>query len=253
MQRLWLRWIALAVFVAVLGTTFVLLGRWQLNRLAERQANNAVVVLHEAEPIVDYRQVFTRPILDADQWQRVSVTGMFDTGHQFIVRYRSVNDGPGTEVVTPLRTDAGDLILVDRGFIPRDKGQPTPTTAPAAPSGKVTIIGHVRRNEQGKPVATDPVDSQMRLINSDAVSRVLGEPLLNGYIGLITVEPNQESDLRAIPLPSLDEGPHFWYAMQWFTFTVIAVVGLVVFVRGDIKQRRAQRLETAANVAEEGT
>ena len=41
--------------------------------------------------------------------------------------------------------------------------------------------------------------------------------------------------------PELSEGPHFWYAVQWFMFLSMAVTGLVVFIRGDIVKRRRER------------
>lgn len=242
----WVRWIGLLVFVAVLAVVFVKLGEWQLDRLEERRTNNAVVQQHQDAPIVDYRQVFGRPITDADQWQRVSIVGVFDAEHQFEVRYRNNDDRRGYEVVTPLRTPSGDLVLIDRGFI-ESKSQDTNVTLPQPPSGTVTIVGHVRRSEHGSPEAIDPVAGQVRLINAPAISRSLGEPVLDGYIGLLEISPAQTGDFRTVVPPRLDEGPHFSYAIQWFAFTVIAVVGLVVFVRSDIKELRARaRARSAA-------
>ena len=63
MRRLWLRWIGLVVFVVVLGTVFVNLGEWQLDRLEQRRARNATTVANEQRPI--------RPLAEVDQWQRV--------------------------------------------------------------------------------------------------------------------------------------------------------------------------------------
>ena len=63
-----------------------------------------------------YEQVFNRVIVDADQWQRVTATGTFDGEHQFVVRNRNNGENRGYEVVTPLRTATG-TVLVDRGFV----------------------------------------------------------------------------------------------------------------------------------------
>ena len=71
---------------------------------------------NEQPPIRPYEQVFPRPIVDADQWQRVTATGTFDGDHQFVVRNRNNGDDRGYEIVTPLRTATG-AVLVDRGFI----------------------------------------------------------------------------------------------------------------------------------------
>ena len=50
MRRLWLRWVLLIVFVAVLGVVFVSMGQWQLDRLAERRERNATTIANERSP-----------------------------------------------------------------------------------------------------------------------------------------------------------------------------------------------------------
>jgi cytochrome oxidase assembly protein ShyY1 len=247
MRRLWLRWAGLVVFVIVLGGVFIRLGEWQLDRLHERRARNETTLANEDKPVRPLAEVFTGVITDAGQWQRVEARGTFDADHQFVVRYRQNGDDEGYEVVTPLRTNVG-VVLVDRGFV-RASANQVPRTAPPPPSGEVAVIGHVRRNERGRRPATNPVDGQMRLINSDAVSAVLGYPLLNGYIGLLQVTPPQSGDFVPVELPEISEGPHFWYAMQWFGFTGLALAGIVVFIRGDLRDRREKSAEPQQHVA----
>jgi cytochrome oxidase assembly protein ShyY1 len=244
-RRLWLRWALLIVFVAMLGVTFVTLGNWQLDRLAQRKERNATTIANEQKPIQPYEQVFTHPISDADQWQRVEARGTFDAEHQFIVRYRSNGGADGYEVVTPLRTASG-AVLVDRGFIPLERGTRIPSMAPALPTGEVTVVGHVRRNERGRRAATTPAGNQVRLINSDAIAATLPYGIESGYIGLLTVQPEQQGGFQPIQLPDLSEGPHFWYAVQWFMFTAIGVAGIVVFIRGDLRARREEREDAVA-------
>jgi len=243
-RRLWLRWTLLIVFVVVLGAVFVNLGEWQLDRLAQRKERNATTITNEQKPVQPYEQVFTRPITDADQWQRVEARGTFDAEHQYVVRYRNNGGADGYEVVTPLRTATG-VVLVDRGFIPLAHGTRIPSVAPAPPTGEATVIGHVRRDEKGRRAATTPVNSQMRLINSNAIAGTLPYPITSGYIGLLTVEPQQEGGFQPIQLPELSEGPHFWYAVQWFMFTAVALAGIVVFIRSDLRARREERDDAA--------
>lgn len=240
MRRLWLRWALLIAFVAVLGVAFVSLGNWQLDRLAQRKERNATTIANEQKPVQPYEQVFTHPISDADQWQRVEARGSFDADHQFVVRYRSNGGVEGYEVVTPLRTASG-AVLVDRGFVPLERGTRIPSVAPAPPAGEVTVVGHVRRNERGRRAATTPVGNQMRLISSDAITATLPYEIESGYIGLLTVQPEQQGGFQPIQLPELSEGPHFWYAVQWFMFTAVGVAGIVIFIRGDLRARREER------------
>lgn len=245
MRRLWLRWALLIVFVALLGVAFVSLGNWQLDRLAQRKERNATTITNEQKPVQPYEQVFTHPITDADQWQRVQARGTFDADHQFVVRYRSNGGADGYEVLTPLRTASG-AVLVDRGFIPLERGTRIPSVAPAPPTGEVTVVGHVRRNERGRRAATAPAGNQVRLINSDAIAVTLPYEIESGYIGLLTVQPEQQGGFQPIQLPDLSEGPHFWYAVQWFLFTAIGVAGIVVFIRGDLRARREEREDAVA-------
>jgi cytochrome oxidase assembly protein ShyY1 len=243
-RPLWVRWTLLVVFVAVLGTVFVNLGQWQLDRLDQRQQRNRDTLANEADPVVPFEQVFTRPIAESDQWQRVEARGTFDPDHQYVLRYRSNGGAGGYEVVTPLRTAAG-TVLVDRGFVRLAKGEAIPAAAPPPPAGEVTVVGHVRRDERGRGAAVRPVDGQMRLISSAAIAPTLPYPVLNGYIGLLTVDPPQSGDFEPVQLPEISDGPHFWYAVQWFMFTAIGVTGVVVFIRGDLRARREEREASA--------
>lgn len=241
-RPLWPRWVALAVFVITLVVAFVNLGYWQLDRLDQRRERNEAVVVHENAPVLDWSEVFGPVITEGDQWQRVRVTGTFDGEHQFVVRYRSNNGQSGYEILTPLHTEDGRHLLINRGFGARD-GEDFPTTAPPAPTGKVTIVGNVRRNEQGPEHAMIPIDGLVRLVNSDAIAGSLPYPLVNGYLGLLEMTPPQQGVLVPVLPPELTEGNHLSYAVQWFTFSAMAAIGLVVLIRSDLKARRASKGE----------
>ena len=246
----WKRWVALLVLVVCLVIAFVNLGQWQLRRLDERRGDNAVVVAHEDAPVRPYEQVFDHTITDDDQWQRVTITGTFDAEHQLIVRYRNNGDAAGYEVVVPLRASDGRTILIDRGFITRSAGQDFPSSVAPPPSGQVTIVGHVRRNEQGADTATTPAAGSVRLINSDAIAKASGLTLVSGYIGVLEMTPAQ-AGYEPIATPPLDEGPHLSYALQWFTFSLIALGGLIVFIRNDIRDRKKALARAARAAAEQ--
>ncbi len=234
----------LVLFVIGLAVAFVNLGTWQLDRLAQRKERNASTRTNEQAPVRPYQEIFGRPILDADQWQRVEARGTFDAEHQIIVRYRTAGDIDGYEVVTPLRTASG-AVLVDRGLVPVTSGAQIPTLAPPPPSGDVVVVGHVRRSEKGRAAATTPVNGHVRLVNAAAIAATLPYPVADGYIGLLSVQPAQQGDLKPIPVPELSNGPHFWYAMQWFMFIGIGAAGIVVLVRGDLRERREQATRDA--------
>ena len=239
-RRPWLRWLALAVFVVALAIAFVNLGRWQLDRLEQRREMNGSVISHENTPVADFATIFTRTIVDADQWQRVTVRGTFDPDRQFMVRYRSLGPASGYEVLTPLRTTTGAWVLVDRGFGTKPNDEDYPSTLPAPPAGEVDILGYVRRDEQGSTEAITPVapSNTVRLINSTAVAGTLPYPLVNGFVSVIQITPAQAGALTPVTPPELTEGNHFSYALQWFAFAGMAGLGLVLLIRSDVRAMR---------------
>lgn len=248
MKRTWVRWALMTAFVVALGFTFVNLGQWQLDRLDQRRDRNATTAEHENAPIQSFEEVFSKPILDSDQWQRVEVRGTFVADQQLQARYRSFDGRTGWELVTPLTTTTGQTVLVNRGFVERPPGQDFPRVFPAPPAGGVHVVGYVRRNEQGNTNQMTPTENTVRLINSDTLAPALGLPLVNGYLSLIEVTPAQSAELEPITPPPPTEGPHWSYAMQWFAFTAIAGVGLVILIRNDIKDRKRAK-ERAARTA----
>ena len=249
--RPWLRWLALAAFVVALSIAFVNLGFWQLARLEARRARNDAVAAHEHAAPVDFASVFSRPVTEADQWQRVSVRGTFDADHQFLVRYRSSGGTAGYEVLTPLRTTTGEWVLVDRGFAVKPPDSDYPTVLPSPPAGEVSLTGHVRRDEVGSTDATTPLPptNAVRLVNSVAIGATLPYPIVNGYLSVLEITPAQEGGLVPVQPPAPDEGNHFSYALQWFLFAGMAGVGLVLLIRSDV---RTARRPAAAPASEEG-
>ena len=246
---MWVRWVALVLFVGILGTVFVSLGEWQLHRLSARRAGNAVITTNEAAPVVDVAEIFGRgPVLASEQWRRVRATGTFDADHQYVIRYarNDAGDKSGYEVLTPLHTASGLTVLVNRGFVALDGGVKIPDVAPAPPSGEVTVVGHTRIDQVGRRGSITPVNNQVRLINSSAIAATLPYPITSGYVGALTMTPAQAGGFVPVETPEISDGPHFWYAVQWFMFTGIGIAGIVVFIRGDLAERRQRRVEDAA-------
>lgn len=250
MKKMILRWVALAVFLSLVAFACVKLGEWQLDRLEERREGNSAVVANEGLPPVHYREVMGAPIADAEQWQRVELVGSY-TGEQYQVRYRNYQKSAGIEVAAVFETLEGDSVLVDRGFIARKAGQPDTEVLPAPPAGEVAIMGYVHRDEQGDDTAVVPHDFKVRLINSEAIGASLGRELLPGYVILATSEPGNGEVLVPMQPPTLGEGNHFSYALQWFAFGGIAIIGIGVLIRADLQDRRKanRRAERQARLA----
>lgn len=236
MKRLVLRWVGLAVFLVILALVFVNLGEWQLARLDETKQQNRAVASNRDHPVVNHGDVMGAPITDEEQWQRVRLNGRY-SGVQYRAKYRN-HDGPGIEVLAIFETDSGDTVLVDRGFIPKQQGMPDTEILPDVPTGEVEVIGFLRRDERANDNAITPNDFQIRMIDSSAIGASLGTDVLPGYVSLIESVPSNGDELLPITPPPDSEGNHFSYALQWFAFGAIALIGIVVLIRSDLKDRQ---------------
>ena len=254
------RWIATALAVLLLAGVCVELGRWQLHRLDERKARNGVTRANLAAPPTPIDQIVGPRGVVGDQhaWRTAVVTGRYDASKQVVMRYRNVNDVPGFEIVTPLIQADGKAVLVDRGFLARQGGELAPGHVPATPTGEVTVTGRLQRSERGgHTTGGTPDDGTARLINGPDFAKVLGLNLYDGYLTIDKQEPANDPAFGTFPGPEIDDGPHFFYALQWFFFALLALVGLVYFsrqeVRGDSSRTRspeASRPEAHAGAAD---
>jgi cytochrome oxidase assembly protein ShyY1 len=237
------QWVMRIVAGLVLATACVLLGLWQLDRNEQRQARNAAVQagLNQDPVPIDDALAVGRPVDDAEQWRAVRVHGEFDA-NQLVLRLRPQGGQAGVHVVTPLITDSGAAVLVDRGFV-ATSGTQVPDLPPP-PLGPVDLVGRVRAGEDGGDRTGDPASGMVRYVDLDVLSAALEYPLYGGWLELVDQDPPADESLALVPPPELESGPHLSYALQWFAFAVIGVGGFVFLVRAE---SRARREESAAD------
>src|SRR6185369_3900186 len=93
------------------------------------------------------------------------------------------------------------------------------------------VVGYVDELEpnRGAPLA-DRVRVLTRL-SASALGTTLPYPVAP-FVVVETSDTVLRSDRPAqLGPPALDEGPHFSYAVQWFGFALVALVGAVVVVK----------------------
>jgi cytochrome oxidase assembly protein ShyY1 len=222
------RWLALMVAVALLVTIFVQLAQWQLHRLEQRRAANAVVTTNAGAAARPVGEVLApdRAVTDHTEWTPVRARGHYDVDHEILVRYRPFEGEPGFHVLTPLVLADRTAVLVDRGWIPTSRTNAPPTPPPPT-AGEVTVVGRARPSETADPGTGRPEDGQVRMIDVAQIAATLPYPVGRGYVELVSQTPPVAGELpRLLPPPELSEGPHLAYAMQWYLFSVIAVGGL---------------------------
>jgi cytochrome oxidase assembly protein ShyY1 len=222
------RWIAGHLLVALAGVVMVNLGFWQLRRLDERRAANALVAARERMAPVAFGD--SDPVTGDAEFRRATATGTFDAAREVLVGYRSRKGLPGFHVITPLVLTDGKVLLVNRGFVPLALADRWPAPDAAPPPGEVTVVGTVRRSEAGnpleppvgKPTAT-PRTNRVDVARIAETLDVPGGDVLDLHLELREPVPPGFPE----PLPPLDlgEGPHLSYAVQWFAFSAVAAGG----------------------------
>ena len=158
-----------------------------------------------------------------DQWRVVTATGTYAVEDTVVVRYRTRDGASGIDVVVPLETAEGPSLLVDRGWMAADNRGADPDDVPAPPAGEVTVTGWVRVDATGDSTAV--TDQSTRSISSERIGEALDREVYGGFVDLRSEDPAPETSLKQVELPELDNGPHFFYGLQWWFFGVLAVFG----------------------------
>ena len=231
------KWI-LATLLVLSGTALcVRLGIWQLDRLEQRRAFNAHFEASQAMPLLDLNTEQPDTITEME-WRSVEVMGVYDFENQVALRNQYLGDQYGYHLITPLLFQ-GKAVLVDRGFIPAD-GNSTPADwRKYDEPGTVTVKGQIRLG-QTKPALGGVADAlpengaKLEIWNNLDLTHIADQspyPLLPVF-----VQPEVDSNDTDPPIPyqpevEITEGPHFGYALQWFTFATILFVGYPFFVR----------------------
>jgi surfeit locus 1 family protein len=236
------RWIALTILLLALVTTFIELGVWQLRRLETRRTFNERFEARARLPETDVTTLFpTLPAGPGDaSYRHVTARGRFDTSHEIILLSRSFDGISGHHVVTPLIVAPGRALLVDRGWVPEDLHE-APVQPAAPPGGEVQVRGVLFPPQiRGLLGPAQPQGEQRKAfrIEIGLLRAQMPYELYPLYLQLLEQSPPQRGELPKLvtELPSLNEGPHRSYALQWFAFSFIAVLTYVALLRRATQQ-----------------
>lgn len=241
------RWLGWLLMVCIFAAACVGLGRWQMNRLDEARSDNQRVEANYDAAALDFAAA--RPFFDAlpedRAWTPVRMTGTYLDADTLIVRNRPNDGAPGYEVLVPFRTTDGTVVIVDRGWLPiGDDSAGRPDNIPAPPRGTVTVTSRLKIGEPA--VKRTAPTGQVASIELPRIADMLGYPIATGAFGILADEdPAPATVPQALQRPSVDEGNHLSYSLQWFAFGVLSFIGLGYAARQQARLNREDAQEAA--------
>ena len=229
------------LFVAaalVAAAIFVRLGIWQLSRLHERRALNAIVASRLDSTLVDARTLPRDPM--AARYRRAHLVGPADYARELVVAARTNAGAPGVWLLTPVHLPGTDtVVVVNRGWV----YSPDAATVDAArhrEGDTLDVEGYVLPFDHARgPAALGARPRTLRTADSAAVVDSAGAPALPYMLVALADSLRRTRAARGdsaahpperLAPPPLDEGPHTSYAIQWFSFAAIAIAGAGIAV-----------------------
>ncbi len=223
----------LLALAAVVG--FVNLGFWQLERHDERATVNQVIERRAEAPPALLETLLAEHGEDPVEleYRAAVVSGSYLTDSEVLWQARTLAGRSGHDVLTPLDV-GGRALIVDRGWVPIDVTGP-PVAEATPPSEIVEVTGMLRPGTRRQGLGPiDPATGILQRISRVDIERLQGQidlPLYPFYLLLTEQAPRQPGALPQVQeLPATDAGPHLSYAVQWFVFSLIALVGYPVLL-----------------------
>ncbi|MDQ6690831.1 MAG: SURF1 family protein [Gemmatimonadota bacterium] len=223
------KWI-LGVVAISLAIIFISLGLWQVRRLSARQRANDFLGARRFAPEVSLDSLPRDTA--AAHFRRVRIRGSYDYPQEIIYTLRGRNGSPGVNILTPLLRNGKDTaVLVNRGWVYSADGT-TIDTQPWRETDAIDGHGFVETfPTQGPFEPPSPKRPRsFRRLDRARLAKILPYPIANYYVVLTDSASSPSAPPRVEQAP-LDDGPHRNYAIQWFSFAAISVVGLVIFLR----------------------
>jgi len=166
----------------------------------------------------------------ADPYRRVFVRGVFLHDRETLVQ--AVTDlGAGYWVMTPMRADAGFVVLVNRGFVPSERRDPA-RRRDGRPEGETRVEGLLRITEPGGGFlrANDPAAGRWYSRDVQAIAATGGLGPVAPYFIDADAAPGADWPRGGLTVVRFSNS-HLIYALTWFGLAALSVAGLVLLRR----------------------
>lgn len=232
---------ALIAFVVLIG-----LGTWQIHRKAWKEGLIATLNTQLAAPPIALPAPTTWAALDRseNEYRRVTFRATFDNSKAVLVfaapsTFRPDVEGPGYWVLTPARLADGDIVIVNRGFVPDGRQDPK-TRAAGQTAGPVTIVGSMRW--AGERHWFTPADEPNKNLWFTADPQSIAAA--KGLTGVAPFYVEQESPVPPGGLPKPGKlkvtlpDNHLQYALTWYGLALVLVIMFAAWAYGQGREQR---------------
>jgi len=233
--------------LALLGTLALLaviglmaLGNWQVARRAWKLDLIARVDarVHAAPVPAPGPEEWPAVSAARDEYRHVRVQGRFLPGPNTLVQ-ASTALGAGFWVLTPLQTERGFPVLVNRGFVPGGRAEAV-GHAGTPPEGPVTVTGLLRLTEPGGGFLRSNVPAEERWYSRD-VAAIAAARGLTG-VAPYFIDADAGPDPRAYPVGGLTvirfPNNHLVYALTWYALALMLAGTTLYVAREEWRARR---------------
>ncbi|CAB4490115.1 uncharacterized protein OCT59_022897 [Rhizophagus irregularis] len=240
-----------AIFLAFIPILTFGLGTWQVARLRWKVKLIEDYDDRLSKPPINLPKRIKLDVLKDYLYRRVKTSGKFLHDQELYLGPRTFKNKLGYYVITPLERENGTTILVKRGWIPREKIDPS--TRPVGQiQGKVSVEGLLKGSEKKTWFVPEnnPEKNQWYWLDVDTMAQITGsQPIL--------VEQNLEGSpfiinqmiQDGIPvgkIPSVElSNTHLQYAITWYTLSAATSIMLYILLKkppaGQVKRQVIKR------------
>ena len=211
------------------------LGAWQLRRAAQKIALQDALGSRATLPALTATELARTPEqVEPQHYRPVHLRGQWLPQRNVFLENRQMNGRVGFYLVTPLQLEGrSEVVLVQRGWVPRDLRDRTLLPVIATPAGAVDVDGHIAP-PPARLYEFAPSTSGVIRQNLDLGEFTLETGLPLAPLSVLQADspdsPGTAGDglLRQWPRPAVDVQKHYGYAFQWFALGAL-MAGLYVW------------------------
>lgn len=205
------------------------LGTWQLHRMHWKEALIASMDARGAEAALESVPFGGDP--EAIEYRRIQVTGSFSHDKEMYLQSRVRNGMAGLHVVTPLVLGERGTVLVDRGWVPPEKGDPE-TRLEGQVEGPVVVEGIIRLDQEPGPFTPDnrPDANQWYRMDTRAMGAQAGLEVAPFYIVATTGAAPGGFPIADGPAGVQVVNNHLQYALTWYGLAAALIAVYLVYV-----------------------